>query len=303
MKSASKIFMFIIGLGFAIQSSVLYAASEQQEAIRHLTELPILLDKSTMTYDMFKLDGGNPVYNSALNRIVERIKNNTNNYKTSFNDNDEIKNNLMQLNKSVSVFLQELRSNQSEISQGGYEEYAVVDDMYEQKANAKELASVVATQIAETINVKADPLVTEGRELAALLQTITANYVEQSSSLTGRALRGGEDQNLPIDKLADTFSERLAKFNPESDKVIGLNAKIRDVKNKWAFLKGSMTNFKSDTVPYLTFHYADKMVDDLLDIVDMYENRNQEHIQAPSFTLDSDSDGAPLPFGIPPTQD
>jgi len=300
MRSTFRTFMFVLGLSTVLPLTPALA-DDTQEAIRGLTELSILMDKSTMAYDMFRLDEGNPIYSSALNRIVERIRTNTQTYQGQFGNDADISNNIQQLNRSLDTFLKELKTNQDEIAQGGYEEFALVDDMYDQKASAKNRAAELIDAIKSTTGTTADPVVVESRELAALLQTITANYIEQASSITGRALRGGEDQNLAIDKLSDLFSERLAAFNPASDKVIGLNAKVRDVKNKWAFLKNSMANFKTDTVPYLVFHYADKMVDDLLDIADMYENKDRQAIQAPSFGME-DNGSTPLPFGIPPAQ-
>lgn len=301
MKSLLLTFMLALSLASSPLTTALANDTDLKKVIRGLTETHILMVKSTMVYEMLKLDGGNPTYSTTLSQIVERIEDLGGSYRNLSLDAD-ITDKLRQLNRSVDTFLEELHVNQQEIAQGGYEQYALVDDMYEQRDKAKELATSIIDMIKATNSVTIDPLVQEGRDLANTLQTLSANYIEQASSISGSALRGGENNNIPIDQLANDITKRLAQYNPQSEKVIGLNAKVRDVKNKWAFLKNSMINFKTDTVPYLTYHYSDKMVDDLLSIADMYENKDQQAIEAPSFSMEPSGDTIPLPAGIPAAQ-
>lgn len=285
MRSAILAFVLLFSLVTAPFCLAADASQEDiKEAVRGLTEIQVLMLKSTMSYEMLKLDQGNPVYSASINQVLERIKELSNTYR-SLSISPDLESKINSLTQSVTIFLDELRTNQKEIAQGGYEQYALVNDMYEQRDKSRDLAVSIINQIKAQNNLSIDPLVQEGRDLANVLQTLSASYIEQSASVSGTALRGGDDSNISVDNLADDFTNRLNNYNPQSEKVIGLNAKVRDVKNKWAFLRSSMINFKTDTVPYLAFHYTDKMVDDLLSIADMYEHKDRQEIEAPSFNL------------------
>jgi hypothetical protein len=301
MKSRIVALVLLLGLGSLSFSSQVLAAdtasSANATALRSLNKLSILLDKAAMSYQMFKLDLGNPIYSQAVDKTIDRIRRLHDDYQEPVIKAKQNKA-LGALNKDVDTFLRELTENEHAIAKGGYEEYAVVSDMYTNKVNAQKIISNLYDDLKKKDNVKVEAAVQESRELASLLQTMASNYIEQTASVSGSALRGGSG-NKPVDQLAGEFSARLAKFDIHSDTVIGLNTKVREVKNKWTFIKNSMVNFKKNTVPYLVYRYADTMVDDLLDIAELWETRNEAGIQAPAIGGPA-SDSTPLPPGIPP---
>lgn len=294
MKSRILALTLLLGLGalgFSTQS-----LADDATALRSLNTLSILLDKSSMAYQMFKLDTGNPIYSQAIDKTVDRIRKLRTDYQQPAAKAKQDKE-LASLNKSVSAYLDGLTSNERKIAEGGYEEYAVVSDMYSNKSSAQDTITKLYDAIKANNHVDVEPVVQETRDLATLLQTLTSSYIEQAASVAGNAFRSGG--NKPLDQLAHEFSTRLAKFNISSDKVISLDAKVREVKSEWAFIENSLINFKQNTVPFLVYRYADTMVDDLLDIGELYENRNQSQVKAPNIGA-STGGGAPLPAGIPP---
>lgn len=294
MKSRILTLLLCFGLGSLTVSTTALAADDA-DALRSLNKLSILLDKSIMAYQMSKLDSGNPIYGAAVDQTTSRIRNLRNSYQQpaiQAKQQDE----LATLNKRVGNFLDELAQGEKKIASGGYEDDAVISDMYADKNAVQDSAQKLSKAIQQTGKVKVDPAVQEVRELAAMLQTMASNYIEQASSVSGSALRGGA--NRPLDQMSHEFASRLAKLNIKSDKVVGLNDKVRLVKGKWIFIENSMINFKQNTVPYLVYRYADSMVDDLLSIGDMYESRDSVQVQAPDIAPPEVGE-VPLPPGIP----
>lgn len=294
MKSRILTLSLLLGLGtlgFSTQ-----ATADDTTALRSLKTLSILLDKSSMAYQMFKLDTGNPMYSETIDKSVQRMRAIHDDYQQAAIKAKQ-QEDLAKINKNVDTYIKGLTSNEHKISAGGYEEYAVVAEMYANKVTAQDSIADLYTAIKSNNKVTVEPVVQETRDLATQLQTISSLYIEQSASVSGIALRAGG--NKPLDQMAHEFSTKLAKFDISSDKVIGLNAKVREVKNKWAFIENSLINYKQNTVPFLVYRYADTMVDDLLDIGEMYENRNESQVKAPSIGA-SVSGAPPLPAGIPP---
>lgn len=287
----SRILALTLLLGLGSLGVTTQASADDATALRSLNTLSILLDKSSMAYQMFKLDTGNPLYSQTIDKTVQRIRTLHDDYQDAAAKAKQQKE-LAAINKDVNDYLKGLISNEHKIAEGGYEEYAVVGDMYSNKADAQAAIKKLYAAIKANNGVEVEAAVQETRDLASELQTLSSAYIEQSASVAGNAFRAGG--NKPLDQLAHEFSSKLAKFDLSSDKVIGLNAKVREVKNKWAFIENSLINFKQNTVPFLIYRYADTMVDDLLDIGQMYESRNETQVKAPAIG------GAPLPAGIPP---
>lgn len=296
MKSRIVALVLLFGLGGMLLSGTAMAEtnSATATALRSLNKLSTLMDKATMAYQMFKLDFGNPLYSKSLDKTIDRIENIRTDYHQAANE-AEMADTLSTLTQEVDTFLKKLTFNEKKIAQGGYESYAVSSQMYDSKAAAHKAIDSLYSGIKKQLDVEVETEVQECRDLATLLQSIASDYIVQSVSMTGNALISGG--NKPLDELAKEFSQRLADLNIQSDKVIGLNAKVRQVKAKWAFIKNSLVNFKQNTVPYLVYRYTDRMVDDLLQIAELYETRNAPKIKAPTFGVPG---GMPMPTGAPP---
>lgn len=290
---------FMLCVGFTTQAMAASNSSDaaQNTALRDLHKLTILLDEASMAYEMYKIDMGNPLYKKAVDELVGKIRG----LRGSFGGiaaKDDQQDSLQQIKEQVAIFLKKLNFNESRIAKGGYEDFRISGQMYSAKTKAQQAATSLYNTLIKDDSITVEAPVQKSRELATLFQTMASSYIEQTSSVFGTSThtRG----NKPLNELAVKFSDMLANFDIHTDKVLGLNTKVREVKNKWAFLKDSFINYKENTVPYLVYRYSTRMIQDLLDIGRMYETRNQT-IAAPSLPSRSgaNSGGTPLPPGVP----
>ena len=152
MKSRILAFILLIGLGSLGFSTSAFATNDAV-ALRSLNKVSILLDKAAMAYQMFKMDAGNPIYSKAMDKTMERIRKLHNDYQqaaTQAKQQSEVD----ALSKDVTAFHDELNHNEQKIAQGGYEEYAVVSDMYSNKTAAQDSIAKIYSAIA-TSRIKA----------------------------------------------------------------------------------------------------------------------------------------------------
>ncbi len=304
MKAKILTLVLLMGLGSLGFSTSALAANDDNTAaataMRSLNKLSILMNKATMAYQMFKLDQGNPQYGEDLDSAMQRIHELYKDYQQPVVDAGKSEQ-LNKLNQLVNTFTKKITFNQKKIASGGFESYAVSSDMYQAMSKAQKIAEKLYDAVQKSADVKVEEPVQKSRDIATLLQLMASSYIEQSVSVSGNALRGSG--NMALDKAAEKLSNKLDNFDIHSDKIITINVKVRDVKNKWIFLKSSFVHYKERVVPFLVYRYADHMVDDLLAIDELYENRNKQKIKPPTIGGATLANGVPLPTGIPAAKD
>lgn len=271
---------------------VAVAAQEAPAAMGNLHTLRVLLDKAAMDYQMFKGENGNPRYNESLEDSLARIgdvRERLSGNLPSGVAQDKIR----QMNNHVDQFLQLLNDNRDRIAGGGYEEFSLVDQMYNQKQQAQQLASEVADALRGQLEEDVPENIQRIRELSFTMQRMAAAYIEQAASAFGTAYRGQGDEK-PVDQLAREFSQELDELTLKNKENPTTQVMMNQVRRRWGFIEQSMLNYKENTVPFLVYRYANAVVDDLLTIADIQTG------QGPGAMPTGGGDGAvPLPPGMP----
>lgn len=269
------------------------SARESGAAIGNLHTLRVLLDKAAMDYQMFKGENGNPRYNEALEDTLARI--------------DDIRGRLASnlpagtaadkvnaMNNHLERFLRLLKDNRDRIAEGGYEEYSLVDQMYNEKQQAQDQAVAIADTLRQNRSEEVAKTVQRMRNLSFIMQRMAAAYIEQAASAFGTASRGQSDEK-PVDQLAREFSQELDKLSLESGDNPTTQVMINQVRRRWSFIKQSMLNYKENSVPFLVHRYANAIVDDLLTIADIQTGQGPGAMPAGG----AEDGGIPLPPGMP----
>lgn len=269
------------------------AAQESAGAIGNLHTLRVLLDKAAMDYQMFKGENGNPRYNDALEDTLARIDDIRGRLASNL-PADAAADKLSAMNNHLDRFLRLLKDNRDRIAKGGYEEFSLVDQMYNEKQQAQELAAAIADTLRQNQEKEVAKTVQRIRDLSFTMQRMAAAYIEQAASAFGTAYRGQGDEK-PVDQLAREFSRELEKLSLESKDKPAIQVMMNQVRRRWSFIEQSMLNYKENTVPFLVHRYANAIVDDLLTIADIQTGQGPGAMPAGG----AEGGGIPLPPGMP----
>lgn len=268
------------------------SAQQAPAALGNLHTLRVLLDKAAMDYQMFKGERGNPRYNESLQATLARI----NDVRGRLESNlpaDIAPEKVSQLRNHVDQFLRLLKDNRDRIAAGGYETFSLVDQMYNEKQQAQELAAEVADILRGQLEEAVPENIRRIRELSFTMQRMAAAYIEQAASAFGTAYRGQGDEK-PVDQLAREFSQELDELTLKNRDNPAALVMMDQVHQRWDFIEQSMLNYKENTVPFLVYRYANAVVDDLLTIADIQTG------QGPGAIIPTGGDRAvPLPPGMP----
>jgi hypothetical protein len=289
MTYKSHVFCLIAGSLLALLP-LSTTAQETSAALGNLHTLRVLLDKAAMDYQMFKGENGNPRYDESLRDSLSRIADVRERLQSSL-PTDTQQQNIAQMQRHVEQFLKQLRGNRDRIAGGGYEEFSLVDQMYNEKQKAQQLAVTIADTLSQDMEEEVPQNVQRVRELSFAMQRMAAAYIEQTASAFGTAYRGQGDEK-PVDQLAREFSGKLEELSLESKDSPTTQVMMNQVRRRWSFIEQSMLNYKENTVPFLVYRYANAIVDDLLTIADIQTG------QGPGAMPAGGGGAVPLPPGM-----
>lgn len=289
MTTKSPVFCLLLGYLLALLPASV-TAQDTSAAAGNLHTLRVLMDKAAMDYQMFKGENGNPRYQESLDDTLYRIDDVRARLGSSFPEDLE-QESLSAMNGHVDEFLRLLRDNRNRIAEGGYEEYSLVDQMYQQKQQAQQQAATIAEALRKNMAEAPAQEILQIRELSFLMQRMAAAYIEQTASAFGTAYRGQGDEK-PVDQLAREFSEKLEELSLEDTDSAAAQVMLDQVRGRWSFIKQSMFNYKENTVPFLVYRYANGIVDDLLTIADIQTG------QGPGAMPEAGGGAVPLPPGM-----
>lgn len=256
MKRQLTTLTLCIGLGGFLASAPVLADNDTTAAsLQTLDTIDLLFDRAAMSYHMLQLDNGNPAYKNDINNSLEQLNSLQEDY-TATNGNNT------KLAKNIASFATEVHS-------------ATAGQLLQSKIQAQRLIATLQKNLTNNTNANPDKLVSNSMALAAMLQTITLNYINQVAGTAS----ADDDSN----QLIEQFSDKLAQFDPKSEKILAIVPKVKEVKNKWGFIENSVKDASNNPVPFLVYRYSLDTVETLLDIVNLYNMEDETPIAAPTF--------------------
>jgi nucleotide-binding universal stress UspA family protein len=270
-------------------------AQDTDTALRELHTLRVLLEKAAMDYQMLKNEGGNPRYEEALADTVARIED----ARYSLEEVTVVEGQaetMARASDAMDRFMDLLAENADLIASGGYEDLALVDQMYGAQKEAQMLLNEVYDATAASLEEPVPEIVSRMRELSFIMQRLAASYLEQAASTFGTVSWRSDEKS--VDQKAQEFASKLEELEVHSKEAPSINVMVAQVKRRWDFMEQSMLNYKENTVPFLVYRYSNAMVDDLLTVADLY-GEPQQPAQPPMPGGGGAEGGAvPLPPGM-----
>lgn len=260
---ASQYRSSFLGACLFILSSV---ASASDEAFHNVT---ILMERMFAEYQMFKGEQGDPRYAEKLDITIDE-------YNTSLDTLEQLlaEAEMSDLLEPISPLLVGYRDlmveNKESIESGGYEEFALIDEMVQNKNEALGQLIQARKNYYSSKGIELGPQAEEARNIAVIMQRLAARYIEITSSEFGTSFRD-QSEEKSIDELALSFSDRLKELSVQNSANPDVSSALSRVSAKWRFIEKSMINYQESTVPFLVSRYSSDIVDQLSQVASMLE--------------------------------
>lgn len=112
------------------------------------------------------------------------------------------------------------------------------------------------------------------REMAIIIQTITAEYSARSTSNLGQVFMGNISEG-GMDKQAERFNVLLAKVQKAPAGDANISKLLDQVLVKWEFISRSIKNYNENAVPFIVNTYGERIATNLETIGDFYNQSVQ----------------------------
>lgn len=172
-----------------------------------------------------------------------------------------------ELKSTWQKFDQLVNDNLREMERQGFPNVRLVDDMGNTSNQLIEMATAARDKLYESSGIKASEVVTLSRELALLMERITAQYAARGTSNLGQVFVGNSEQTLP--EMAEVFAKELQKLNkaatfPGSENI------LNSIQSKWRFMEERIRNYNQNAVVFLVVSYNDRIIEHLQELEAQY---------------------------------
>lgn len=156
--------------------------------------------------------------------------------------------------------------SRNDIATKGYPNIRLVDDMGTACLGITQDATRLYEIAARNGDTKLDNVIRISHNLSFQMAEITAQYTGRGTSNVGQVFVG-YNKSTPKE-MAEKFSKQLNELDQAvrpDDKL-----KISGIRNKWAFLHRSISNYNENSVPFLVVTYNDRIIEKLNELAMQY---------------------------------
>lgn len=176
--------------------------------------------------------------------------------------------------KSWQEYKKLLDTNRADFKVRGYADTRLVDEL---SKDALALSKTIEKAYENQKSSKKFPVSewTENcREMAIIIQTITAEYAARSTSNLGQVFMGNISEG-GMDKQAERFNALLAKVQKAPAGDANISKLLDQVLVKWEFISRSIKNYNENAVPFIVNTYGERIASNLETIGDFYNQSLQ----------------------------
>lgn len=164
-----------------------------------------------------------------------------------------------------------LNSAVSALGHGGFADGQVINTYLLNNLRATEDLGAAYNAVAAKTGYKVPAVVQALRNQALLFEEMCALYIEQSYEQYGYTYRSEAGNEDTLDKMAGRFDQNLDKLKSLLPTHGDEEAKLADVRTKWAFLRESFIKYNENSVPYLVVKFGADITGTLEELTKMQD--------------------------------
>jgi hypothetical protein len=185
---------------------------------------------------------------------------------TESNHSDEEQAFVRSLLSGWNTFSTLMGESRNDIVTKGYPNIRLVDDMGTACLSITQDATRLYGIAARASNPTLDDVVRMSDNLSFQMAEITAQYTGRGTSNVGQVFVG-YNKSTPKE-MAEKFDRQLNELDQVVRPEDTLN--INGIRNKWAFLSRSISNYNENSVPFLVVTYNDRIIEKLSQLAEQY---------------------------------
>jgi hypothetical protein len=185
---------------------------------------------------------------------------------TESNHSDEEQAFVRSLLSGWNTFSTLMGESRNDIVTKGYPNIRLVDDMGTACLSITQDATRLYGIAARASNPTLDDVVRMSDNLSFQMAEITAQYTGRGTSNVGQVFVG-YNKSTPKE-MAEKFDKQLNELDQVVRPEDTLN--ISGIRNKWAFLSRSISNYNENSVPFLVVTYNDRIIEKLSQLAEQY---------------------------------
>ena len=185
---------------------------------------------------------------------------------TESNHSDEEQAFVRSLLSGWNTFSTLMGESRNDIVTKGYPNIRLVDDMGTACLSITQDATRLYGIAARASNPTLDDVVRMSDNLSFQMAEITAQYTGRGTSNVGQVFVG-YNKSTPKE-MAEKFDRQLNELDQAVRPEDTLN--INGIRNKWAFLSRSISNYNENSVPFLVVTYNDRIIEKLSQLAEQY---------------------------------
>lgn len=264
--------LFLVLVALCIPGPSAAADAGAARTLAELYNVALLMDSAVLDLNMLLGEDQSPAYKTRLDSTIKKLDEAQKTSAASLASAGVSAQSAGDIETNVADFMKALQENRKTTLASGSPEGAVVDEMMQSRKAARKTLDAVYRDLEKRAGFTGSPL-SEARDLALLLQQMSALYVESAAASSGVSSRSQDESDATVDALARDFSARLGKLavkarGEESAKL------VHGIESKWRFIEKSMLNYHEKTVPFLVDRYTQSIVTDLVKLAEALEKGN-----------------------------
>jgi hypothetical protein len=185
---------------------------------------------------------------------------------TESNHSDEEQAFVRSLLSGWNTFSTLMDESRNDIVTKGYPNIRLVDDMGTACLSITQDATRLYGIAARASDPTLDDVVRMSDNLSFQMAEITAQYTGRGTSNVGQVFVG-YNKSTPKE-MAEKFDKQLNELDQVVRPEDTLN--ISGIRNKWAFLSRSISNYNENSVPFLVVTYNDRIIEKLSQLAEQY---------------------------------
>lgn len=245
--------------------SLLTAVTSASPSQDQLQQLRVSVTDAMTAFYMYNGLEADVKYAARMDRNIEAAFDALTNI-TEGGDSDEETAFIRSLLSDWNTFSTLIADNRQDIMTRGYPDIRLVNEMGEACLSMTKEATRLYKMDGRPAEEQVSLPVRLSHDLEFQMADITAQYTGRGTSNLGQVFVGYHTATPK--EMAATFEALLNKFEAvvkEEDKRT-----IRGIRNKWAFLSRSISNYNENSVPFLVLTYNDRIIAELRELTAKY---------------------------------
>lgn len=160
-----------------------------------------------------------------------------------------------------------MKTNRADMLRQGFPNVRLVDEMGRTSADIVGKASAAYETLQQKSGIKPSPVVQKTRDLALLMEEITAQYAARGTTNLGQVFMGNYDRTL--NEMAEEFQSILNDLSIQV-KSAQTDVLMNSIHSKWRFMEQRIRNYNESTVPFLVVSYNDRIIEHLEELEAMF---------------------------------